>query len=101
MGKFAKSVNGLAVRAGDKIRLFGVRPDDPVVGYVPDMDEMLRNKSDKIFTVNDTGWLSGDRWYINVAGWNWDTRNIYKIGDEATLSPDPEPVIFDITTLDI
>ena len=101
MDKFARSVNGLAVRAGDKIKLFGQMPDDPVVGYVGEMVDMLRDQSEKLFTVSTTDHLGRDKWVVHVAGWNWDPRNIYKPGDESKLPPPPDPVTFDVTTLDV
>ena len=99
--KVAMSANGLPIKKGDKIKLIGIEPEDPVVGYVPEMTRLLLHHKDEQYSIHDTCHIKGNQWAISAAGWNWDTRNIYKIGDESTLPPDPEPVLFNIKSLDI
>lgn len=98
--KLMKSVNNLILKEGDRIRLVGKRPPNPVVGYVSEMDELLRNTKDRIYRIFSLKYCrTTNSPIIHVAGWNWDYRNIYKVSDEEYYGP--EPVLFDIKNLDL
>lgn len=99
----AISINNLVLKVGDKIRLVGKRPINPIVTYTDSMDSLLENNPFTIYHIDAirSCTVSGLP-IIRVAGWNWDRRNICKIiEDEDNSIPDPILFNFDISKLDI
>jgi hypothetical protein len=91
------SVNGFFLHIGDKVKLVGEVPNNPLIGYTDRMRSLLND--DNIYRIYDFTYISeGITTY--VSGWNWDLRNIFKVieGKELEIK-EPALVTFDINSL--
>ena len=73
-----RSMNGLIVKSGDRIKLVGEVPSNPSVGYASDMMRYLNDGHEYCI---DSVYDDGDRKAVRLLGWNWDPRNVQKITD--------------------
>ncbi|MCF8019854.1 MAG: hypothetical protein K9L62_10660 [Vallitaleaceae bacterium] len=94
----AQVINGV-VKTGDEVKIVGNIPKDPVVNYVSRMGIILNDE--KIYTIAQIDMnIRVNRPIIQVAGWNWDARNIEKVGNVVNFKKSEE-VLFPCDMLDI
>jgi hypothetical protein len=84
---------------GDKIKIVGEFPDNPVITYVSDMKYQLNDG--QTYTVRDISRIDHrSAPAIHAAGWNWDPRNIERVGNTVNFKKSQE-VHFSCDMLDI
>lgn len=90
------SKNGSRLKIGDRVRIESLDHSRKVVFVAARMEEYVKNG--QTYMIKDITKMHD--WVVNAGGWNWGSKDLYKLGEEELPKP-PEPITFDPSLLDL